>query len=78
MRDNAVVERWNPISSAEMAVGVEGVLHRELKRKPRPLDFEDSLNNGIAFLDEASQSGAIICGDPAQTGFMCTLAPLRI
>ena len=76
MSDNSVVERWNVIDSAEMAVGVEGVLYRELKKKPRPFDFDESLDSGIAFLHEASCGGAIICGTSESQGFTGTLSPL--
>ena len=76
MSDNSVVERWNVIDSAEMAVGVEGVLYRELNKKPRPFDLDDSLDSGIAFLHEASCGGAIICGTSKSQEFTGTLSPL--
>lgn len=78
MQDNAVVEKWNPISSAEMAVGVKGVLYRVLKDKRHPFDFKDALEKGIDFLGEASDGGAIICGDTPKTNFTGTLAPFTI
>ena len=76
MQDRMVIERWNPISLADMAVGIKWVLHRALNNKPRPFDFEESLKNGIEFLEEACQGGAIICGEQLQTDFTGTLAPL--
>lgn len=78
MQDNNVIERWNPISSAEMAVGVKSVLRRHLAKKPRPFDFDESVRSGIEFLKEACEGGAIISGEAQQTGFTGTLAPLTL
>ena len=78
MQDYAVVEKWNPISSAEMAVGVKGALYRALNGKPRPFDFVESLEKGIDFLAEASDGGAIICGETPKRGFTGTLSPFTL
>lgn len=75
MVDNFMVERWNVIDSAAMAVSVEGLLYRIINDKPQPFDFEDALNHGINFLREAGDGGAIICGTPESTGFDGTLSP---
>jgi len=75
MIDNFMVERWNPIDSAAMAVSVEGLLYRIIHEKPHPFDFEDALNYGIDFLREAGNGGAIICGTTKSTGFDGTLSP---
>ena len=75
MIDNFMVERWNPIDSAAMAVSVEGLLYRIINGRPRPFDFEDALNYGIDFLREAGNGGAIICGTTESTGFDGTLSP---
>ncbi len=75
MIDNFMVERWNPIDSAAMAVSVEGLLYRIIHEKPHPFDFEDALNYGIDFLREAGKGGAIICGRAESTGFDGTLSP---
>lgn len=75
MIDNFMIERWNPIDSAAMAVSVEGLLYRIINKKPRPFDFEDALDSSIDFLKEAGNGGAIICGTPESTGFDGTLSP---
>lgn len=75
MIDNFMVERWNPIDSAAMAVSVEGLLYRIINGKPRPFDFEGALDSGIDFLEEARNGGAIICGTVESTGFDGTLSP---
>jgi len=75
MIDNFMVERWNPIDSAAMAVSVEGLLYRIIHEKPHPFDFEDALDNGIDFLQEAGNGGAIICGTVESPGFDGTLSP---
>ncbi len=77
MSDSTIVDRWNVIESAGMAVGVEGVLYRIINDKPSPFDFEESLRDGIDFLEEASNGGAIICGESLSSGFTGTLSPLR-
>ena len=77
MSDSSIVDRWNVIESAGMAVGVEGVLYRFINNKPSPFDFEESMKDGIDFLDEASNGGAIICGESLSSGFTGTLSPLR-
>ncbi len=76
MADNLMVDRWNVIDAAAMAVGVEGLLSRVLHNKPRPFDFDEALIRGIEFLREASTGGAIICGNPPNNGFTGTLSPL--
>jgi hypothetical protein len=76
MQDSTVIERWNPISLAEMAVGVKGVLYRVINRKPHPFDFDESLKKGIDFLSEASDGCAIFCGEKTDTNFTGTLGPL--
>ncbi len=78
MNDNAMVERWNPIDSARMAVSVESVLYRLLHKRPLPFDFDEALDEGIAFLEEAQSGGAIICGMPETSEFTGTLSPLRL
>jgi len=76
MNDNAMVERWNIIDSAAMAVAVESVLYRLTKNKPLPFDVDEALKNGIGFLEEAQNGGAIICGEPESSEFNGTLTPL--
>lgn len=76
MNDNAMVERWNIIDSAAMAVAVESVLYRLTKNKPLPFDVDEALKNGIGFLEEAQNGGAIICGEPESNEFNGTLTPL--
>ena len=76
MNDNAMVERWNVIDSAAMAVSVKSVLYRLRKNKPLPFDVDDALKNGIGFLEEAQNGGAIICGEPESGEFNGTLTPL--
>lgn len=78
MNDNSMVERWNEIDSAKMAVSVESVLYRILNNKKLPFDFDEALENGIAFLEEAKNGGAIICGTPETSEFTGTLSPLKI
>lgn len=75
MIDNFMIERWNPIDSAAMAVSIEGLLYRILNGKPRPFDFEGALDSGIDFLEEAGNGGSIICGTAESTGFDGTLSP---
>lgn len=75
MIDDFMVERWNPIDSAAMAVSVEGLLYRIINGRPKPFDSEDALNQGIDFLQEAGNGGAIICGNVESTGFDGTLSP---
>jgi len=76
MNDNAMVERWNVIDSAAMAVAVESVLYRLTKNKPLPYDVDEALEDGIGFLEEAQNGGAIICGEPESNEFNGTLTPL--
>jgi len=76
MSDSLMVERWNVIDSADMAVSIEGVLHRVIQNKKMPYDYEESLGSAIEFLDEAGNGGAIICGTVTSSGFTGTLAPL--
>ena len=76
MNDNAMVERWNVIDSAAMAVSVESVLYRLINNKPLPFDVDEALKNGIGFLEEAQNGGAIICGEPESSEFNGTLTPL--
>ena len=76
MNDNAMIERWNIIDSAAMAVAVESVLYRLTRNKPLPFDFDEALTNGIGFLEEAQNGGAIICGEPESGEFNGTLTPL--
>ena len=76
MADNLMVDRWNAIDAAAMAVGVEGVLHRVIYDKPRPFDFNDALGRGVEFLREAGTGGAIFCGNSPGSGFTGTLSPL--
>ena len=76
MNDNAMVERWNVIDSAAMAVAVESVLYRLTRNKPLPFDAEEALKSGIGFLEEAQNGGAIICGEPESNEFNGTLTPL--
>ena len=76
MTDNFMVERWNVIDSAAMAVSVEGLLYRIIHDRPRPYDFEDALDRGIDFLQEAGNAGAIICGTGESSGFTGTLSAL--
>ena len=76
MNDNAMIERWNIIDTAAMAVAVESVLYRLTRNKPLPFDFEEALKNGIGFLEEAQNGGAIICGQPESSEFNGTLTPL--
>jgi len=71
-----MVDRWNVIDAAAMAVGVEGVLYRIVHDKPRPFDFDEALGRGLEFLREAGTGGAIICGTPPGSGFTGTLSPL--
>jgi len=71
-----MVERWNIIDSAAMAVAVESVLYRLTKNKPLPFDVDEALINGIGFLEEAQNGGAIICGEPESSEFNGTLTPL--
>jgi len=71
-----MVERWNIIDSAAMAVAVESVLYRLTKNKPLPFDVDEALKNGIGFLEEAQNGGAIICGEPESSEFNGTLTPL--
>jgi len=73
-----MVERWNPIDSARMAVSVKSVLYRLLNGKKPPFDFNEALDEGIAFLEEAQSGGAIICGNPEASDFTGTLSPLRL
>ena len=77
MSDNAMVERWNVIDSAAMAVAVESVLYRIEKGKPFPFDFDEAIEKGIAFLEVARTGGAIICGSPESSEFTGTLSPLK-
>jgi hypothetical protein len=77
MSDNSMVERWNIIDTAEMAVGLESVLSRYLREKPMPFDCLESLERGIEFLEEACNGGAIVCGSVQTSGFTGTLSPLR-
>lgn len=78
MNDNAMVERWNPIDSAKMAVSVKSVLYRLLQSRKLPFDFDESIDEGIAFLKEAQSGGAIICGNPETSDFTGNLSPLRM
>ena len=41
MKDNAMIERWNVIDSAAMAVAVEGILYRIENNTPLPFDFDN-------------------------------------
>lgn len=77
MVDNSVVEKWNSINSADMAVSLQGILNRKINNKSMPFDFDDSIEKGIEFLEEASTGGAIICGNVETNGFTGTLSPLR-
>jgi hypothetical protein len=78
MNDNAMIERWNPIDSAKMAVSVKSVLYRLLNGRKPPFDSDEALDEGIAFLKEAQSGGAIICGSPETSDFTGTLSPLRL
>lgn len=78
MNDNSMIERWNSIDSAKMAVSVKSVLYRLLNNKKPPFDFDEALDEGIAFLQEAQSGGAIICGNPETSDFTGTLSPLRL
>lgn len=78
MNDNSMIERWNAIDSAKMAVSVESVLYRILNNKNLPFDFDEALETGIAFLEEAKNGGAIICGSPETCDFTGTLSPLKV
>lgn len=78
MNDNSMIERWNAIDSAKMAVSVESVLYRVLNNRNLPFDFDEALENGIAFLEEAKNGGAIICGSPETSDFTGTLSPLKV
>lgn len=73
-----MIERWNSIDSAKMAVSVESVLYRILNNRNLPFDFDEALDSGIAFLEEAKSGGAIICGSPETNDFTGTLSPLRL
>ncbi len=77
MSDSSMVERWNAVVSADMAVSAEGLLARYTNRKRMPYDAEEALDRAIAFLDEAGSGGAIICGNAKSSGFTGTLSPLR-
>ena len=77
MNDNAMVERWNVIDSAAMAVAIESVLYRMVNGKPVPFDFNEAIKRGIAFLEVARDGGAIICGTPESSAFTGTLSPLK-
>lgn len=78
MSDSTMIDRWNVINAARMAVGVEGVLSRIMRKKPMPFDFDESIDEGIAFLDEAEKGGSILCGNLATCGFSGTLSPLNL
>ncbi len=77
MSNSSMMDRWNVVDTARMAVGVESVLSRTLRGKPNPYDFAESLESGIAFLDEALSGGRIICGDTFTGQFTGTLSPLN-
>lgn len=57
MSANFIVEKWNVIDSAEMAVSVASVLYRLLNNKKLPFDFDEAMKRGIAFLEEAKKGG---------------------
>jgi len=50
--------------------------YRLTKNKPLPFDVDEALKNGIGFLEEAQNGGAIICGEPESSEFNGTLTPL--
>lgn len=77
MVENTMIEKWNVIDSADMAVSIQGIIQRKLNGKKMPFDYDESLEQGIDFLDEASTGGAIICGNVSTSGFVGTLSPLR-
>ncbi len=72
-----MIEQWNVIDSAAMAVAVEGVLYRIENNKSLPFDFDEAIEGGIAFLEIARNGGAIICGTPESSEFTGTLSPLK-
>ena len=76
MLNSSFVERWNVISAATMAVGVGSLLSRLINSKPMPFDYEESLERGMEFLEEAEDGGTIICGDAKTSTFSGTLSPL--
>jgi hypothetical protein len=77
MRENSVVERWNVMNVAEMAVSVSSVLYRVINNRPMPFDFSESVEAGIEFLTEAADGGKIVCGVKPSSGFTGTLSPLN-
>lgn len=77
MGDNAKIERWNVVDAADMAVSVKGILQRKINNKKMPFDFDESLSQGIEFLEEAKTGGSIICGNVQTDNFIGTLSPLR-
>ena len=77
MSTNPMIEKWNVIDSAEMAVSVDAALYRLLNDKKRPFDFDEAIERGIAFLEEAREGGAILCGSPETSDFTGTLSPMR-
>lgn len=77
MSANPMIEKWNVIDSAEMAVSVDAALYRLLNKKKLPFDFDEAMERGIAFLEEAREGGAIICGSPEASDFTGTLSPMK-
>lgn len=77
MRDSSVIDQWNIIEAADMAVSVASVLDRLVHNKRLPFDTNEALAQGIAFLEEAQNGGAVICGSQIADGFTGTLSPLR-
>ncbi|MCK5613066.1 hypothetical protein KAR91_64935 [Candidatus Pacearchaeota archaeon] len=76
MLDSSFIERWNVISAATMAVGMGSLLSRLINDKPMPFDYEEALEQGMEFLLEAGDGGAIICGQAKARTFSGTLSPL--
>lgn len=77
MSVNPTIERWNIIDTAEMAVSVDAAISRLISNKKLPFDFEEAVDRGIAFLEEAVGGGAILCGSAEVNEFTGTLSPME-
>ncbi|MCK5149392.1 hypothetical protein KAJ87_00510 [Candidatus Pacearchaeota archaeon] len=69
---------FNAIELSQMTVGVEGLLYRILNKREVPFDFDESLNSGISFLEEAQKGGEIMCRKQVKGDFIGTLFPFKI
>ncbi len=75
---SSVVERWNLVDTADLAVRLKSVLRRRIDGRPLPKDSDGDIGAGIDFLRQATGGGAIILGHlPETSSFEGTLSPLR-